>query len=93
MCVCVYFNVCFSIHVSGTELTTSVSVANLHSYSVWDEHLMLNIGLVKDNEDPPPSLLLLWLAEAQARRLTNDLSVLQTETRPGETHDHLTQLH
>lgn len=65
----------------------SISTASVCKYSVWDGPTLRGCGLVKDDEVPPPSLLLLWLSDAQAHQLHNDLSVIESGTRPGEITD------
>ncbi|XP_067265373.1 sentrin-specific protease 7 isoform X3 [Chanodichthys erythropterus] len=62
----------------------SVLTASVCKYSLWEVPTLRGCGLVKDNEVPPPSLLLLWLSDAQAQKLHNDLSVIESGTRPVE---------
>ncbi|XP_076857518.1 sentrin-specific protease 7 isoform X2 [Brachyhypopomus gauderio] len=62
---------------SGSGLRALLPTAHVRNYSVWNGHEVRDTGLVKSDKTPPPSLLLLWLSEAQARRLTSDLSVMQ----------------
>lgn len=73
------------IESSGSEAKVSLATAHVRKYSVWDGLLVRDSRLAKDNEALPPSVLLLWLAEVQARRLSSDLSVFQPETRPSES--------
>ncbi|KAM9486110.1 uncharacterized protein Hap1MRO34_006251 isoform 2-T4 [Clarias gariepinus] len=68
----------------GSEVKVSLMTAHVRKYSVWDGLLVRDSRLVKENEAPPLSLLFLWLAEVQARRLCSDLSVLQPGTRAAE---------
>lgn len=65
----------------------SVLAANVCKYSLWEVPTLRGCGLVKDNEVPPPFLLLLWLSDAQAQKLHNDLSVIESGTRPGQFTD------
>ncbi|XP_017562080.1 sentrin-specific protease 7 isoform X1 [Pygocentrus nattereri] len=69
---------------SGTEVIASLATAHVRKYSVWEGLMVQDSALVKQNETPPPSLLLLWLSEAQARRLFIELSVIQPGLRPAE---------
>ncbi|XP_026768576.3 sentrin-specific protease 7 isoform X1 [Pangasianodon hypophthalmus] len=69
---------------SGSEVKASLATAHVRKYSVWDGLLVRDSRLAKENEVPPPSVLLLWLAEVQARRLSSDLCVFQPGTRPAE---------
>jgi len=64
----------------------SISTASVCKYSVWEGPTLKGCGLVKDDE-VPPSLLLFWLSDAQAHQLHNDLSVIESCTRPGEITD------
>ncbi|XP_050975138.1 sentrin-specific protease 7 isoform X2 [Labeo rohita] len=84
---------CESVEITTDEITLllkdssvniSISMASVCKYSVWEEPMLSGCGLVKDNEDPPPSLLLFWLSDAQAHQLHNDLSVILSGTSPAE---------
>lgn len=72
----------FSLKDSSVKIT--ISTASVCKYSVWEEPTLRGCGLVKDNEVPPPSLLFLWLSDTQAQQLHNDLSVIESGTRPAE---------
>ncbi|XP_072542506.1 uncharacterized protein [Salminus brasiliensis] len=69
---------------SGTEVNTSLATAHVRKYSVWDGAMVQDSGLVKQDETPPPSLLLLWLSEGQAQHLSSDLSIIQPGIHPAE---------
>ncbi|KAI4896198.1 hypothetical protein NFI96_026422 [Prochilodus magdalenae] len=69
---------------SGAEVKASLATAHLRKYSIWEGLLVQDSELAKQNKTPPPSLLLLWLSEAQARRLFIDLSVIQPGLCPAE---------
>ncbi|XP_060785398.1 sentrin-specific protease 7 isoform X2 [Neoarius graeffei] len=69
---------------SGSEVKASLTTANVHKYCVWDGLFVRDCRLAKESEAPPSSVLLLWLDEIQARRLSSDLSVFQPGTRPTE---------
>ncbi|KAK3568894.1 hypothetical protein QTP86_019575 [Hemibagrus guttatus] len=72
------------IDPSGSEVKASLPTAHVRKYSVWDGHLVRDSRLAKENEVPPSSVLVLWLAEVQARRLSSDLFDVQPGTRPAE---------
>ncbi|XP_048049725.1 sentrin-specific protease 7 isoform X2 [Megalobrama amblycephala] len=72
----------FSLKDSSVKI--SVLTASVCKYSLWEVPTLRGCGLVKDNEVLPPSLLLLWLSDAQAQKLHNDLSVIESGTRPAE---------
>lgn len=61
----------------------SISMASVRKYSVWEGTVCKDSELIKDDDIVPPSLLLLWLSDTQARQLHKDLSVIQPETQPG----------
>lgn len=69
----------------GSGAKVSLSTAHVHKYSMWDGLLVQDSRLAKENEALPPSVLLLWLAEVQAQRLSSDLSVFQPGTHSGES--------
>ncbi|XP_053483591.1 sentrin-specific protease 7 isoform X3 [Ictalurus furcatus] len=69
---------------SGAGVKTSLATEHVRKYSVWDGLLVQDSRIAKEHEVPPPSVLLIWLDEAQARRLSSDLSVLLPGTRPAE---------
>lgn len=73
------------IDPSGSEVKASLTTANVHKYCVWDGLFVRDCRLAKESEAPPSSVLLLWLDEIQARRLSSDLSVFQPGTRPSES--------
>ncbi|XP_059355841.1 sentrin-specific protease 7 isoform X1 [Carassius carassius] len=68
----------------GSSVNISISTPNVCKYSVWDEPVLSVCGLAKDNEVPPPSLVLFWLSDDQAHRLRNELSVILPDTCPAE---------
>uniref|UniRef100_A0A8C2F5X1 Si:dkey-100n23.3 n=1 Tax=Cyprinus carpio TaxID=7962 RepID=A0A8C2F5X1_CYPCA len=68
----------------GSSVDISISTPNVCKYSVWDEPVLGACGLAKDSEVPPPSLVLFWLSDDQARRLRNELSVILPDTCPAE---------
>ncbi|KAK9969378.1 hypothetical protein ABG768_027556 [Culter alburnus] len=70
--------------LKDSSVKISVLTASVCKYSLWEVPTLRGCGLVKDNEFPPPSLLLLWLSDAQAQKLHNDLSVIESGTRPVE---------
>lgn len=70
---------------SGSEVKASLATAHVRKYSVWDGHLVRDSRLAKENEVPPLSVLVLWLAEFQARHLSGDLFVFQPGTHPCES--------
>ncbi|XP_051761319.1 sentrin-specific protease 7 isoform X2 [Ctenopharyngodon idella] len=72
----------FSLKDSSVKI--SILTASVRKYSLWEVPTLRGCGLVKDNEVPPPSLLLLWLSDAQAQKLRDDLSVIESGTRPAE---------
>uniref|UniRef100_A0AAY5ERM2 Si:dkey-100n23.3 n=1 Tax=Electrophorus electricus TaxID=8005 RepID=A0AAY5ERM2_ELEEL len=69
---------------SVNEVMAFLPTAHVLNYSVWTGSVVQDSRLVKNNETPPPSLLLLWLSEAQARHLSSDLSVIQPGRCPAE---------
>lgn len=73
------------VEPSGAGVKTSLATEHVRKYSVWDGLLVQDSRIAKEHEVPPPSVLLIWLDEAQARRLSSDLSVLLPGTRPGES--------
>ncbi|XP_051998704.1 sentrin-specific protease 7-like isoform X1 [Xyrauchen texanus] len=73
-----------NISLTDSSVKISLAIANVRKYSVWEGTALKRCGLVKDDEIPPPSLLLFWLSDSQAHRLHNDLSVFQSGTRPAE---------
>lgn len=79
-----FFNHSLDSLDSHSEVKVSLATAHVHKYSVWDGLLVQNSRLAKENEALPPSVLLLWLAEGQARSLSSNLSVFQPGTHPGE---------
>ncbi|KAK7154205.1 hypothetical protein R3I94_007536 [Phoxinus phoxinus] len=72
----------FSLKDSSVKI--SISTASVCKYSMWEGSTLRGCGLVKDDEVPPPSLLFLWLSDAQALQLHNDLSVIDSSRRPAE---------
>ncbi|XP_052462156.1 sentrin-specific protease 7 isoform X2 [Carassius gibelio] len=68
-----------------SSVNISILTASVCKYSVWEEPVLKGCGLVKDNEVPPPCLVFLWLSEAQAHQLHNDLSVILPGTCPAES--------
>ncbi|KTF86604.1 hypothetical protein cypCar_00032704, partial [Cyprinus carpio] len=68
-----------------SSVNISVLTASVCKYSVWEEPVLKGCGLVKENEVPPPYLVFLWLSEAQAHQLHNDLSVILPGTCPAES--------
>ncbi|KAK2904961.1 hypothetical protein Q8A67_006760 [Cirrhinus molitorella] len=84
---------CESMEITTDEITfslkdsrvnISISTASVCKYSVWEEPILSGCGLVKDNEVPPPSLVLFWLSDAQAHQLHNDLSIILSGSVPAE---------
>ncbi|XP_051566432.1 sentrin-specific protease 6-like isoform X2 [Myxocyprinus asiaticus] len=73
-----------NISLKDSPVKISLAIANVLKYSVWEGTALKGCGLVKDDEIPPPSLLLLWLSDPLARRLHNDMSVFQPDTRSAE---------
>lgn len=69
---------------ADSSVKISISTASVCKYSVWEGPTLNGCGLVKDNNVPPPTLLLLWLSDAQAQKLHTDLSVIESDTRPGQ---------
>ncbi|XP_039511794.1 sentrin-specific protease 7 isoform X2 [Pimephales promelas] len=72
-----------TISLKDSSVKISISTASVCKYSVWEGPTLKGCGLVKDDE-VPPSLLLFWLSDAQAHQLHNDLSVIESCTRPAE---------
>uniref|UniRef100_A0A8C1XMP3 Si:dkey-100n23.3 n=1 Tax=Cyprinus carpio TaxID=7962 RepID=A0A8C1XMP3_CYPCA len=68
-----------------SSVNISVLTASVCKYSVWEEPVLKGCGLVKDNEVPPPYLVFLWVSDAQAHQLHNDLSVILPGTCPAES--------
>ncbi|XP_067300044.1 sentrin-specific protease 7 [Pseudorasbora parva] len=75
-------NITFTLKDSSVKIT--ISTASVCKYSVWEEPMLEGCGLVMDNEVLPSSLLFLWLSDAQAHQLHNDLSVIEPSTCPAE---------
>ncbi|XP_056116668.1 sentrin-specific protease 7 isoform X2 [Rhinichthys klamathensis goyatoka] len=73
-----------TVSLKDSSVKISISTASVCKYSVWEGPTLRGCGLVKDDEVPPPSLLLFWLSDAQAHQLHNDLSVIESGTRPAE---------
>ncbi|XP_077072615.1 sentrin-specific protease 7 isoform X2 [Siphateles boraxobius] len=73
-----------TISLKDSSVKISISTASVCKYSVWEGPTLRGCGLVKDDEAPPPSLLLFWLSDAEAHQLHNDLSVIESGTRPAE---------
>ncbi|XP_030642285.1 sentrin-specific protease 7 isoform X2 [Chanos chanos] len=69
---------------TGAVLTVSLLMSSVRKYSAWEGSLAQGTGLVSQDETLPASVLLLWVSETQARRLHNDLSVIQPGTQPAE---------
>ncbi|XP_052004612.1 sentrin-specific protease 7-like [Xyrauchen texanus] len=73
-----------NIYFKDSPGKISFAIANVLKYSVWEGTALKGCGLVKDDEIPPPSLLLLWLSDPLASQLHNDLSVFQPKTHSAE---------
>ncbi|XP_066543082.1 sentrin-specific protease 7 isoform X2 [Hoplias malabaricus] len=73
-----------TISLKGTEVKAFIETAHVCKYSVWEGLMVQESGLVQQDETPPPSLLLLWLSESQAQRLSSELSVIQPGSCPAE---------
>ncbi|XP_056611005.1 sentrin-specific protease 7 isoform X2 [Triplophysa dalaica] len=72
------------ISLKDSSVKVSISMASVRKYSVWEGTMLKGCELVKDDDILPPSLLLLWLFDSQARQLHKDLSVIEPETFPDE---------
>lgn len=55
-----------------------VVASQLRGYGVWDGSLAAEGSLLAGWEGPAPSLLLLWVTDAQAKLLHMELSTIQT---------------
>ncbi|XP_073701206.1 sentrin-specific protease 7, partial [Garra rufa] len=73
-----------SFLLKDSLVNISISTASVCKYSVWEEPMLSGCGLVKDNEVPPPSLVIFWLSDAQAHQLHSDLSIILSGTSPAE---------
>lgn len=71
------------VSLVDSSVKLSISMASVCKYSVWEGAMLKDCELVKDDDTPPSSLLLLWLSDTHARQLHKDLSVIQPEARPG----------
>uniref|UniRef100_A0A3B1IGR6 Si:dkey-100n23.3 n=1 Tax=Astyanax mexicanus TaxID=7994 RepID=A0A3B1IGR6_ASTMX len=72
---------------SGKEVKATLATVHLRKYSVWHGAMVEGTELVKEDETPPPSLLLLWVSETQAQRLSSEFSAFQPGTSLGVTAD------
>lgn len=81
------YKITFSLKGNSSDSTVKISLSaiNVYKYSLWEEHTLWGCDLDKDNEATPTSLLFLWLSDAQAHKLHDDLSVLELGTRPAES--------
>ncbi|KAM4711260.1 sentrin-specific protease 7-like isoform 3-T3 [Anableps anableps] len=70
-----------TLPVKGTEDTEVTVVASqLRGYGVWDGGVAMGGALLTGWEGPAPSLLFLWVSEAQANLLQRELSLIQKST-------------
>ncbi|XP_076022069.1 sentrin-specific protease 7b isoform X2 [Genypterus blacodes] len=67
-----------SLPLKGVEEGDVTTVASqVRGYGLWDGAVAQDGTLLADWEGPAPSLLFLWLTDAQARMLHRELSVIQ----------------
>lgn len=64
-----------------------VVASQLRGYGVWDGSLAADGSLLAGRQGPAPSLLFLWVTDAQANLLQMELSTIQTSTPTSGTTD------
>lgn len=62
-----------------------VVASQLRGYGVWDGSLTQDGSLLAGCEGPAPSLLFLWVTDAQANLLQMELSAIQTSAATSGT--------
>lgn len=58
----------------------SVVASQVRGYGVWDGGVALGGSVLDGWKGPAPSLLFLWVSDAQANLLQKELSTIQTPT-------------
>lgn len=72
--------------LSGEEEGEVIVVATqIRGYGVWDGGMAQGGTLLAGWKGPAPSLLFLWVTEAQANLLQKELSAIQAATASGDT--------
>lgn len=66
----------------------TVVASQLRGYGVWDGGVAQGGALLAGREGPAPSLLFLWVTDAQANLLHRELSAGRSSASSGE-HTHL----
>lgn len=70
---------------SGAEEgEVTVVASQLRGYGVWDGGVAQGGALLAGLEGPAPSLLFLWVTDAQANLLQTELTAIQTATASGQ---------
>lgn len=62
----------------------TVVASQIRGYGVWDGGVAQGGALLACWEGPAPSLLFLWVTDAQANLLQRELLAIQTSTASGE---------
>ncbi|TMS01025.1 Sentrin-specific protease 7 [Larimichthys crocea] len=74
----------FNIPLKGTEVgEVTVVASQVRGYGVWDGGVAQGGALLAGWKGPAPSLLFLWVSDAQANLLQTELSAIQTSDTSG----------
>nr|XP_020515333.1 sentrin-specific protease 7-like [Labrus bergylta] len=70
---------CITVPLKGLEEgEVTVVASQVRGYGVWDGGVARDGALLADWKGPAPSLLFLWVTDAQANLLQRELSIIQT---------------
>lgn len=73
------YNIIITVPLSGVEEgEVSVVASQVRGYGVWDGGVAQGGTLLAGWKGPAPSLLFLWVTDAQANLLQRELSSIQT---------------
>lgn len=78
-----------ALSLLGTEVgEVTVVASQVRGYGVWDGGVAQGGALLAGWKGPAPSLLFLWVSDAQANLLQTELSAIQTSDTSGNTSHH-----
>ena len=66
-------------------MSVSLVASQLRGFGLWDGGMAWGRSLLQDCEWPPPSLLFLWVSDAQASLVQTELSAIHPVTDTGKT--------
>lgn len=83
-------HISFSSVSAEEDGDVTIVASQLRGYGVWDGGMASGGALLDQWEGPSPSVLFLWVTDAQANLLQRELSAMMTLTTPSTTTCELT---